>query len=191
MTTLLDTPFEDFPKMARLSRRCVITEKIDGTNAQIFISDDDQFLVGSRTRWITPQQDNMGFARWAYEHEDELRQLGRGRHFGEWWGAGIQRTYGQKQKQFSLFNSLRWVEKGGVLADKQMHAPDCCRIVPVLYDGMFSTGSVDLILRNLKDNGSQAAPGFMDPEGIIVYHVAAGIGFKKTIKNDETPKSLQ
>jgi hypothetical protein len=29
--------FESFPRMARLSRECVISEKIDGTNAQIAI----------------------------------------------------------------------------------------------------------------------------------------------------------
>jgi hypothetical protein len=42
--------FAEFPKMARLSRECIITEKIDGTNAQICITDDGQMLVGSRTR---------------------------------------------------------------------------------------------------------------------------------------------
>jgi hypothetical protein len=30
--------FEEFPKMARLTRECIITEKIDGTNAQIGIA---------------------------------------------------------------------------------------------------------------------------------------------------------
>lgn len=29
--------FKEFPKMGRLSRECVVTEKIDGTNAQIYI----------------------------------------------------------------------------------------------------------------------------------------------------------
>ena len=40
----------------------------------------------------------------------------------------------------------------------------------------------------LKINGSYAAEGFMDPEGIVVYHDAAKHGFKKTIKDDEKPK---
>ena len=78
--------FESFGKIARLSRECTITEKIDGTNAQICITEDGQFLTGSRTRWITPQDDNMGFSAWAHEHKDELMPLGVGRHFGEWWG---------------------------------------------------------------------------------------------------------
>jgi hypothetical protein len=29
----------------------------------------------------------------------------------------------------------------------------------------------------------------MDPEGVIVWHTAAQVGFKKTIKNDDKPKS--
>jgi hypothetical protein len=65
--------FEEFPKMARLSRRIIITEKIDGTNAQVFIGEDGTMQFGSRTRWITPDDDNFGFAKWATEHADELR----------------------------------------------------------------------------------------------------------------------
>ena len=49
--------FEAFQKIARLKRNCVITEKIDGTNAQIFIGEDGEFLTGSRNRWITPDDD--------------------------------------------------------------------------------------------------------------------------------------
>jgi hypothetical protein len=57
--------FQEFPKIARLSREIIITEKIDGTNAQILITEEGDFLIGSRTRWITPQDDNYGFAKWA------------------------------------------------------------------------------------------------------------------------------
>lgn len=93
------------PKIGRLSRGCTITEKIDGTNASVFIGayeTEGLFLVGSRTRWITPTSDNYGFAHWAHSHKDELLQLGPGHHFGEWWGLGIQRRYGQLEKKFSL-----------------------------------------------------------------------------------------
>jgi hypothetical protein len=33
--------FEGFPKMARLSRDIIISEKIDGTNACVYISEPD------------------------------------------------------------------------------------------------------------------------------------------------------
>lgn len=102
--------FKEFPKIPRLSRDMVITEKLDGTNACIYIGEDGEFLTGSRTRWITPgkQTDNYGFSQWAHSHKDELLKLGPGLHFGEWWGSGIQRKYGLSEKRFSLFAVHRW-----------------------------------------------------------------------------------
>lgn len=173
--------FVEFPKMARLSRECVITEKIDGTNAQVFIADDGTVVAGSRNRWITPEQDNYGFARWVKDNEDDLRKLGPGHHYGEWWGAGIQRRYGLDHKKFSLFNVDRWQES----------RPSCCDVVPVLYRGVFDTTEVERCIDNLRTNGSVAAPGFMGPEGVVVYHIAGRVGFKKTIEKDEVPKTLQ
>lgn len=173
--------FEAFPKMPRLSREIIITEKIDGTNAQVFIADDGTILAGSRTRWITPADDNFGFAAWVEKNADELRNLGPGRHFGEWWGAGIQRKYGQDRKRFSLFNVSRWSEE----------RPSCCDVVPTLYRGDFTTEAVDNTIAVLRDTGSMAAPGFMQPEGVIVFHIAGNVGFKKTLEKDEVPKGMQ
>ena len=173
--------FIEFPKIARLSRDCVITEKLDGTNASITITEDGQFLCGSRTRWITPEDDNYGFARWAHERKDELMQLGVGSHFGEWWGQGIQRKYGLDEKRSSLFNVARWAES----------RPPCCHVVPVLYRGVFDTVATKSALEFLEMIGSQAAPGFMKPEGIIVWHEAARIMFKKTIEKDSEWKGKQ
>jgi hypothetical protein len=192
--------FEGFPKMARLSRECIITEKIDGTNAQILITEDGEMLVGSRTRWITPEQDNFGFARWVMEHRDELMQLGPGRHFGEWWGQGIQRKYGMTERRWSLFNVARWCLYGETpqtipTADfcnvkMQDVLPPCCHLVPVLRRGMFSTDMAESALNELLVRGSVAAPGFMRPEGIVVFHVAGNVGFKKTLENDGFPKGV-
>lgn len=170
--------FEGFPKIARLSRDMVVTEKIDGTNAQVHVLEDGTVLAGSRSRYITPEDDNFGFARWVAQNEAQLRELGPGRHFGEWWGSGIQRGYGLKEKRFSLFNVHRWGEA----------RPDCCDVVPTLYKGPFGMLVIDSWLARLREDGSVAAPGFMKPEGIIIYHVAAGVLFKKTLEKDEGPK---
>lgn len=190
--------FVGFPKMARLSRECVISEKLDGTNAQILIQEFDSnymaegrvvfekgdlaLYAGSRTRWITPEDDNYGFARWCKEHGEELLQLGPGRHFGEWWGQGIQRGYGLKEKRFSLFNAVRWNDDEA--------RPACCHVVPVLHRGAFKTDWAEWALDILERYGSRAAPGFMRPEGIVVFHTAGQIGFKKTIEKDDVPKSV-
>lgn len=182
--------FIEFPKMPRFSREVIVTEKIDGTNASIHFTEDMELLVGSRTRWITPQDDNHGFAKWAHEQRAELEKLGPGTHFGEWWGSGIQRGYGltKGHKIFSLFNSHRW-------ADDEIR-PLCCSVVPVLWNGLFDdTTAIMNCLESLKECGSiaasQAGSNFMRPEGIVIFHTAGNFGFKKTIEKDEVPKSMQ
>lgn len=192
--------FEPFPKLARLNRTIVITEKLDGTNAQIYIvrtlypaeleplavqrdpiAGDLNLYAGSRSKLIWPGKntDNAGFAGWAKANADELFKLGEGRHFGEWWGKGIQRGYGLDEKRFSLFNVGRW---------NVDNVPRCCGVVPTLYEGKFSQHSIDGAITDLKLYGSKAVPGWMDPEGIVVYHSAANICFKVTCKDDEKPK---
>lgn len=193
--------FVEFPKMARLSREIIITEKIDGTNACVFIGEDGAIRAGSRTRWITPQDDNFGFAGWVERNADALRKLGPGRHFGEWWGVGIQRGYGLTERRFSLFNVSRWALHGTEpqriatqdprIEKYQDVLPECCGLVPVLYRGPFDMSEVYAALDDLKERGSAAAPGFMRPEGVVVFHTAANIGFKKTLEKDEIPKALQ
>lgn len=180
--------FESFSKIPRLTRECIVTEKIDGTNGQILITEDKQIWVGSRNQWIsTPenrvQTDPFGFSRWVSLHEEELiEMLGPGRHFGEWWGSGIQRGYGlaKGEKRFSLFNTSRW-------SDDALR-PACCSVVPILYRGVFDTIIIQDCVNILVRDGSRAAPGFMKPEGVVVFHVAGNLMFKKTIERDEEPK---
>ncbi len=206
--------FEAYPKIPRWSKDIVITEKIDGTNAQIYIvaSDSperplrdvipvyikeyehDTFLVyaGSRNHWlnVSSSGDNFGFAKWVETNGEELVKLGEGRHFGEWWGLGIQRGYGLAEKRFSLFNAGRW---------HQENTPACCQVVPVLYSGPAyvepteeaarAAGShvQDMTmdtLRRLSQTGSIAAPGYMNPEGIIIYHTGSNQCYKKTFEQD-------
>ncbi len=184
--------FVAFPKMARHSRQVIVTEKIDGTNAQVHITDAGEIFAGSRSRWITPTEDNYGFARWVADHRDELLRLGPGTHFGEWWGNGIQRRYGVPDKRFWLFNAARWGGEGLPAVEpppgSSWGRPACCGVVPVLWVGPFEKLDVGAVLHDLTVKGSRAAPGFMDPEGIVVWHTAAKVGFKKTIKKDDEPK---
>jgi hypothetical protein len=182
----MTTPeFETFNKIARLSRECTVTEKIDGTNGQILITEDGQLYAGSRSLWVlTPDgitTDNYGFGRWVLEHKDELiAGLGIGRHYGEWWGQGIQRKYGLTEKRFSLFNTHVW-------SDAAVR-PKCCHVVPVMYKGLFDQTIIQDCLNNLREQGSMASIGFMKPEGIVIWHEAARVYFKKTIEGDEKPK---
>ena len=192
--------FEKFGSISRLSRDIIITEKLDGTNAQICITEDGEFLTGSRNRWITPEDDNYGFSKWAHENKEDLMNLGIGRHYGEWWGQGIQIKYGMDKKVFSLFNTYRWAEEGSVLKEYksqnpkqpskfQEYAPKCCSVVPVLFEGDFHTTHILNTMDNLQEHGSAAAPGFMKPEGIVIFHKHSGSLYKKTFDFDNKGKS--
>ena len=204
--------FEEFKKIPRLFRDVVISEKIDGTNGQILISLSDSTMeaqepalttvefndvtydvwAGSRNRWVYNRkgEDNSGFAAWAVERAPLLVEiLGEGRHFGEFWGAGIQCRYGLTgdDKRFSLFHP-KWTT---ILREREINdkpIPKGLGTVPILYEGIFLTREVEDCLFRLRTFGSVAAPGFMDPEGVVIYHTAAKQYFKTTIKDDEKGK---
>jgi len=173
--------FMPFQKISRLNRDCIITEKIDGTNSTIYISPENDIIAASRTRWITLQKDNFGFARWVEQNKEALLKLGSGWHRGEWWGLGIQRGYNLFERRFSLFR----------MPKDLIELPKCVSLVPVLYDGPFNTPKIEETLEVLKTGGSEAAPGYMNPEGIVIYHKAAGVMFKVTLVGDEKPKGEQ
>lgn len=201
--------FQEFEKIARLNREVVITEKIDGSNAQVHIrvaagsaleyGYDCQIDIGgvphyiragSRNRWIAHVggDDLNGFGRWVYQHAHELAALGAGAHFGEWWGAGIQRKYGLAEKRWSLFNVGRWCPATEALGEKQEYPPPCCHVVPILAKGIGIDSLVCAAITWLRERGSVAAPGFMQPEGIVAFHTASRNLFKVTLEKDSEPK---
>lgn len=197
--------FQAWPKIPRLNREMVVTEKLDGTNAAVVIAEipasydflDDPNVVNvrhyegtdylvyaqSRKRFVTPESDNFGFARWVAENANGLVEaLGPGTHFGEWWGQGIQRGYGLKEKRFSLFNTNRWEYN-----DPRHEGVPGLGTVPVIYTGVFNTQVIREIVA-LELDESYAAPGFDNPEGVVVWHEAARQSFKVLKENDDTPK---
>jgi hypothetical protein len=179
--------FESFSKILRtdkLNLRACITEKIDGTNAQIAFDDAGKMWVGSRNRWLTPEGegpkgcDNFGFAAWCKENEEELRKLGPGRHFGEWYGRGIgPRGYGLDDRRLALFNTRRW-------GAHNPNTPACCEVVTVLFDGFVVdlNGKIEALTSELTLVGSRQVPGFMSPEGLVVYLSGFDRMFKRIIE---------
>lgn len=173
--------FKEFPKIFRYSRDVVVTEKLDGTNAAVIIEGGNLVGTQSRSRLLTPQDDNYGFSAWAYTHGPKLSaHLGDGIHYGEWWGSGIQRGYGLKRKMFSLFNVSRWA---GI--NDQDIGLSC---VPELWRGDMGNMDVMRIMNDLGISGSKAAPGFMGPEGIVIFHTQGNFLLKKTFKKDQDGK---
>lgn len=150
--------FKEWPKIPRIeNEEYFFTEKIDGTNACIAFDEAGNYICQSRSRIITPEDDNFGFARWCQDNIDDLRKLGEGYHYGEWWGLGIQRGYGQDRKRFSLFNTARWNKDNP-------NKPQCCDVVPTVHAKTLQEAR-DLLV----ERGSLAAPGFMNVEGIVLF----------------------
>lgn len=171
--------FKPWPKIHRLYRDILITEKIDGTNAAIGVTEEGAAYAQSRKRIITPEQDNFGFARFVADNGEVLAEtLGPGVHFGEWYGLGIQRGYGLGEKRFALFNAPRWVST---------LLPFPVTTVPIIYQGTFSEKVIREALANLRINGSRVNDEY-PAEGIVVYHQDANTAFKITIEHDDKPK---
>ena len=176
--------FKPWPKTLRLEKKRppVFTEKIDGTNACVIIAYKNpdansiasvvnnggilSIWAQSRTRLITPKNDNYGFAKWVRSNSEELLSLGEGYHFGEWWGQGIGRGYGLTEKRFSLFNVKRW-------GPHNPNTPTCCHVVPIIPVHFPQDAIADLY-----DYGSLAAPGWMKPEGAVMYEPDTDTCFK-------------
>ena len=203
--------FEPFPKIPRLNREMVVKEKIDGTNAVVYIEakckrcgldyvhnrpvGDNEFesccgydspptvsvYTGSKNQWITPETDNFGFAAWARDNAEDLKKLGPGMHRGEWHGSGING------------NRYGLKDKRFALFDHKYHdewrnkLPSCCSVVPVLLRDQFSTYKVGTILGQLRERGSVMYPG-KPAEGLVVWLPAAQMGFKATCLNDAISK---
>ena len=176
--------FQAWPKIPRtnVGLECVITEKIDGTNACIIVETDSEnnpYVAGvqSRKRLITPDSDNMGFANWVNDNKETLAQgLGHGYHYAEWAGPGIQKNpHNLEQKTFFLFNTERWREdRAGV--------PPLCSVVPVLYEGLFEQGVLDDVMMELKENSDELG---YKAEGVIVYMKGLRTSMKCTFEFSE------
>ena len=177
---MMEPEFVEWPKIPRLNREIIVTEKIDGTNAAVIVLDDGSVHAQSRTRIITPEKDNFGFAQWVAKNAQELvEKLGPGHHFGEWYGRGIQRGYGLPDRRFMLFNVARW---------EDAELPEGVEVASVLYRGPFYSAGVNGAVSELRDHGSWQVRGFDKPEGVVVFHTAANMCFKVLCERDAIPK---
>lgn len=203
--------FQAWPKTPRLFRDIVITEKIDGSNSAIIIqefgADDDENVLAtveyegvvyevaaqSRKKLIMPGKttDNYGFAAFVQRNAEQLvKLLGPGRHFGEWWGEGIQGRYGdyiRGRRGFALFNTAKWKGLYELLTDESGREV-LLEPVPILWEGPFSEAIIHEVAKNLLHFGSVAAPFAPNPEGLMIYHTQSRKAYKFTFDNNDKGK---
>lgn len=166
--------FQPWPKIGRVSPfSVVISEKMDGTNGCIIIRDGSIIAVQSRKRFITPGDDNYGFAGWVDRNGEKLLSLGDGHHYGEWAGPGIQKNpHSLDEKKFFLFNTARWNENNP-------NRPDCCSVVEVLYEGTLEPETIPGVMEQLlKDR-----PAPQRPEGVVCFYKSFKMYTKHTFNS--------
>lgn len=165
-----DVEFKAWEKIPRENPfNVTITEKINGTNSCIIIKDDEIVGTQSRKRLLTLEADNYGFAKWTEENKEKLLSLGDGYHYGEWAGLGINKNpHNLPDKELFLFNTFRW-------NPDNPNRPECCEVVPVLYQGILKEETIPSLLDDLKTNAEKNTT----PEGLVVYYHA----FRKYTKH--------
>lgn len=89
---LVETHEVEGTSLPRITYRAKV--KLDGTNAAVAVLPEG-VAAQSRSRWIVPEDDNMGFATWLRAQSrwsEQLRDsLEHAVIYGEWAGDGIQR----------------------------------------------------------------------------------------------------
>lgn len=198
--------FEKWRSIPRLSKeRMTLTEKIDGSNACIifkrwpddsenvmdtFVGEDGELWnmwTQSRTRFISPENDNFGFAQWAWQNRVKLLSiLGEGKHYGEWWGHKIQNGYGLAERRFSLFNAQRWHETITVKPGSTEVYELCT--VPILYAGEFDGDMINRHTDLLRITGSKAVEHTWKAEGLIVDLREANARYKVLLEGNQFHK---
>lgn len=170
----LGIEFQAWPKTTRLCSKCVITEKLHGSNGALIFhvySDEDgkptiALAAQTRNRLVTIKDDQTGIALWMYMNhqtlvsdlvqldDDGQPKLGTFYHYGE------MMTRGHSEPHFYLFNTRRW-------GASQFLTPTL-KTVPVLFEGEYYEGVVEEVLENLRTNGSRVHPG-LPAEGVVTY----------------------
>lgn len=154
--------FQSWPKIPRaVLGDCVMTMKMDGTNACVIIEEGKVVGIQSRKRMINvgKDSDNYGFASYVVQNMDKFLELGEGKHYGEWAGLGIQKNpHNLENKQFFLFDTRRW--------GPHNKPPEGINVVEVLYQGEYTRSTVDDVMYNLRTRAHNE--GWV-AEGIVVY----------------------
>ena len=192
---------------------CVISEKVDGTNGLIEINEvfpvgepkEIQIRFGSRNRYITFNNDNADFANFFRHYEARFKDVAADiilkelevsgetltecqeqyplRIYGEWFGSGIQRGYGLKDKFFMPFSTF-YAEK---LIEYQV--PNIVK-PNIMYTGKFNKLTADMCMNTLAIHGSGIIKDYKRPEGIVIHFPKYNFRLKQTFEGSKWEQSI-
>ena len=207
--------FKEFPKIPRLNRDMVITEKIDGCNVAVQIhrvdkmnrvsnedgslytlidSDHRNAILTSDEQFAVFPQSRNRLITTEYDNHGFARWVSeRADELVETLGEGIHfgEWWGSGiQRGYGLTKGEKRFSLFNTSRWNEENTASVpgLGVVPVLYEGPFDTHVINDKVQWLKENGSVASPGFMRPEGVIAFHVAGNLMFKVTCEKDEEHK---
>jgi RNA ligase len=102
--------------------------KLHGTNAAIRHEHNGKIVCQSRSKDLTAEEDNAGFAKWVLSNEDAFKAAIKPGYivFGEWCGSGIQNGVAVSslpKKYFAVF-AVRLLDANNNKTDKLIIEPD-------------------------------------------------------------------
>lgn len=151
--------------------QCHVFPKIDGSNASVWLGDDNQVHAGSRNRELSAESDNHGFYAWASQdtgirsflsHFPELRL------FGEWLVPHSLKTYrSDAWRRFYVFDVM---DQYGNLIPYESYQP---LLVPHGLDyiaplAIITNGEYDQFVNQLSANVFLIEDGKGAGEGIVI-----------------------
>lgn len=210
--------FKAWPKIARLNRDIIITEKIDGTNAAVIV---EEHPFGTHAGGNAPkdgvavlvlgpnmdEHDGLPAVEYVVGAQSRNRLITPEKDnagFASW----VWRNAGQLANILGPGHHFgEWwgsgIQRGyGVAKGKKFFSLfNTAKWVPE-YDGrwpaemdvvpvLYSGPFSEEAVRQCLDElrvNGSVAMPFMNPEGIVIYHTAANQMFKVTLENDEAPK---
>ncbi|MFW6272302.1 MAG: RNA ligase family protein [bacterium] len=152
---------------------CYVFPKIDGTNASVWLDDEDYIQAGSRKRQLSKESDNAGFFNWVKEQQNLVAYLKENpTHilYGEWLVPHSLKTYKETAwRNFYVFDVVDTKEPERHLhyhKYKPILEKHRTNYIPPL--AIIERGSYDHFIKQLENNVFIIQDGKGVGEGIVI-----------------------
>lgn len=133
---------DKFAEAFKVGEHITITEKIDGANASIAVSEDGKLIAFSRRNELTPENTLQGFYDYVQSLDPTMISCVLGSRyifFGEWLVKHTIKYPQEKMKQFYVFDVWDTEVEQYIPWEQTKQMAEFCglKMVPVFYDGPF------------------------------------------------------
>lgn len=135
---------DKFAEAFKVGEHITITEKIDGANASIAVSEDGKLIAFSRRNELTPESNLQGFYEYVQSLDPTMISCVLGTRyifFGEWLVKHTIKYPQEKMKQFYVFDVWDTEIEQYIPWEQAKQMAEFCglKMIPVFYDGPFTS----------------------------------------------------